>query len=141
MRARQPRANRGTVGVLLPGHPRSASEARAFARRVLGPRHPALQAVEIAVSELATNAVRHTVSGLPGGRFLVTLAVTRAGVLVSVYDGGASGVPHIPDRTEGEHGRGLEIVSALAEEWGIGRHDDGRVTWCLIGPHAMGLAA
>jgi serine/threonine-protein kinase RsbW len=138
---RQALATRGAVGAMLPGVPRSAGEARAFARRTLGPQHPALPAVEIAVSELATNAVLHTGSGLPGGRFLLILTATRAGVVVSVYDDGSRDVPHGPARAEGEHGRGLEIVAALADKWGTGQHDRGRVTWCLIGRHAMELAA
>lgn len=135
MSRRQALATRGAVGVMLPGVPRSAAEARAFARRTLGPRHLALPSVLLAVSELATNAVTCTRSGLPGGRFMVSLQAEPGGIRVCVYDGGPLDRPHAR-REDGEHGRGLLIVDALSEAWGCSPAAGGQCTWCVIGTGA-----
>jgi anti-sigma regulatory factor (Ser/Thr protein kinase) len=48
------------------GLPERVSEAREYTRKVLGDSEVA-RAVELVASELASNAVRHSDSGLPGG--------------------------------------------------------------------------
>ena len=135
MTRRQCLATRGAVGVMLPGVPRSAAEARAFVRRALGPQHPALPSVLLAVSELATTAITCTCSGLPGGRFMVRLQAAPGAVRACVYDGGPLARP-LTRREDGEHGRGLLIVDALAESWGSSPAAGGRCTWCVIGTGA-----
>lgn len=126
-------ARRGAAAVVLPGAPESVREARAMVRRALGGHHPAAGAAALCVSELATNAIAYTRSGLPGGSFAVSLREVPGGVLIRVADGGARGMPARDGRAPGEHGRGLQIVAALSAGWGTGRAGRGRVTWCLIG--------
>ena len=77
---------------------------------------PAAGDALLCVSELATNAVLHSRSGGPGGRFTVR-ATRRAGsVRVEVVDeGGPWG--HERDG-DGQSGRGLLIVGELASRWG-----------------------
>ena len=77
---------------------------------------PATGDALLCVSELATNAVLHSRSGGPGGRFTVR-ATRRAGsVRVEVVDeGGPWG--HERDG-DGQSGRGLLIVGELASRWG-----------------------
>ncbi|MGH3155981.1 MAG: ATP-binding protein, partial [Streptosporangiaceae bacterium] len=76
-------------------------------------------------SELAANAVVHSASARPGGRFVVRVEVREADyVWIEVQDEGGRWA-------EGEHpgqgGRGLGIVAALADYWDIRGDDTGRV--------------
>ncbi|MFJ5276141.1 ATP-binding protein [Streptomyces parvulus] len=114
---------------------RSVPAARAFAREALaewGVRERA-DDVLLCVSELATNALVH---GVPPGRgFLLRLERCGDGVRVEVHDSG-EGVPAIPRaevREPGEGGRGLLLVSELADKWGVGERDPGKVVWFEMG--------
>jgi len=41
-----------------------------------------------------------------------------------------SGVPRIPDEGADEGGRGLLLMSALSDKWGVGKGDPGKVVYC-----------
>ncbi len=108
----------------------SVPAARRFAHRSLA--HWGLAAwersadVSLCVSELATNALVH---GVPPGRgFLLRLTYDRVLVRVEVHDSG-TGVPQITEEPD-EGGRGLLLVSALADKWGVGERSPGKVVWC-----------
>jgi serine/threonine-protein kinase RsbW len=91
------------------------------------------EAAALAVSELATNAIAHTSSGLPGGTFAVSVQAESGGVLIRVRDEGARTTPALADPApDAEHGRGLQIVAAVAAEWGTELAIAGRTTWCWI---------
>lgn len=54
------------------------------------------------------------------------------GVLrIDVHDSG-DGWPRlrVPD---GESGRGLLLVEVLADKWGVGERDPGKIAWCEFG--------
>nr|WP_202489889.1 ATP-binding protein [Streptomyces sp. SID8381] len=81
--------------------------------------------VSLCVSELATNALVH---GVPPGRgFLLRIRYDGETVRVEVHDSGG-GVPRIPDEPD-EGGRGLLLVSALSDKWGVGERTPGKVVW------------
>lgn len=87
--------------------------------------------VLVCVSELATNAFLH---GVPPGRgFRVQVWLNNAGLLrLEVHDSG-DGVPRIPDAgadADGESGRGLLLVSELADTWGVSPRNPGKIVWC-----------
>ncbi|GAA2423487.1 ATP-binding protein [Streptomyces macrosporus] len=92
----------------------------------------------LVVSELFTNAVKHTDSD----KVECELRVTGARLRLEVVDrGGGTARPrarHVdgggPDR-EGESGRGLLLVDALAERWGVRPGGDGRghMVWAELG--------
>ncbi|MDQ0384643.1 anti-sigma regulatory factor (Ser/Thr protein kinase) [Streptomyces sp. DSM 42143] len=109
---------------------RSVPAARAFARETLvdwGVRGRADDVV-LCVSELATNALLH---GVPPGRgFLLRLLPCGDGVRVEVHDSGG-GVPAVPLDPDGadEGGRGLLLVSELADKWGVAEREPGKVVW------------
>ncbi len=112
----------------------SVPAARAFAHDALndwGVRERSYD-IELCVSELATNALVH---GVPPGRgFLLRLLPLPydGGVRVEVHDSGG-GVPAVPQedtREPGEGGRGLLLVSELADKWGVGERDPGKIVWC-----------
>ncbi|MGW0551424.1 ATP-binding protein [Streptomyces altiplanensis] len=108
---------------------RSVSSAREFARRVLadwgmGER---VDDVLLCVSELATNALVH---GVPPGRgYRLCLWLYGGGILrVEVHDSGG-GLPRVRE-PDGESGRGLLLVAALADTWGVGEREPGKTVWC-----------
>jgi anti-sigma regulatory factor (Ser/Thr protein kinase) len=122
----------GATALVLPGVPESVRRARALVRAELGERHPSAEAATACVSELATNAILYTRSGLPGGTFDVTVQAGPGEVLVLVRDSGAR-TSAAPVRAADEHGRGLCIVEALSGgRWGAEETGRGRVTWCRI---------
>ncbi|MFD9127107.1 ATP-binding protein [Kitasatospora sp. NPDC059571] len=124
------RVGRRTVRVPhAAGAPRAA---RALLRRtvgeVLGGVAPAgLADAELALSELVTNAVRH--GGPPIG---LRLAVSPEWISIEVRDGGR-GRPVVrePD-PDAVSGRGLAIVRAVADEWGVRRDGSGTVVHAVL---------
>jgi serine/threonine-protein kinase RsbW len=117
----------------LPGVASSVRRARELVRSCL-PAGQAADYAELCTSELATNAVTHTDSGLPGGTFTVTVEPGPAGVVITVVDDGSASAPVVPVSSGAvEHGRGLLLVAALAAEWGTECLGGGRVTWCRLG--------
>jgi anti-sigma regulatory factor (Ser/Thr protein kinase) len=119
---------------VLPGSPESANTARLLARQVLGDNHPAVETVQLLISELVTNAIMHSESGTPGGTVTVALCPGPAGVLVQVRDNGGPSAPSLTATSESvaEHGYGLLLVDALADCWGTVACVEGRVTWCRV---------
>jgi anti-sigma regulatory factor (Ser/Thr protein kinase) len=112
-----------------PGEPEHVRQVRADMRRLLD-GCPVADDVILCVSELATNSARHSDSRKPGGTFTVR-AESRpgAGVRIEVEDAGGPWVGPAPDPTGG---RGLDIVRALAAEWGIVTRPASRAVWARI---------
>ncbi|SHK84620.1 Anti-sigma regulatory factor (Ser/Thr protein kinase) [Nocardiopsis flavescens] len=115
----------------VPGVPERTGEVRrrlAELALLPGERTDVLQGL---VSELFTNAVRHTRSGLPGGTVVVALYRLRGCVRVRVTDQGArdgSGKPRVREQDlEREGGFGLRLVALQADRWGA-VCEDGRTT-------------
>ncbi|MFJ8538396.1 ATP-binding protein [Streptomyces sp. NPDC093591] len=111
---------------------RSVRLAREFTRESLTDWAVAERSddVLLCVSELATNALLHGVP--PGRRFALRLALDTDGVLrVELHDSGPGEI-RVPDDPvpESEHGRGLLLVTALADKWGVGERNPGKVVWC-----------
>jgi signal transduction histidine kinase len=88
-------------------------------------------AVELGVSELVTNVVRH----VPDRRCTLLLARLAAGVRVEVTDD----FPQLPPVTnraslEAESGRGLGLVDAVVGKWGVSQGiDGGKTVWFECG--------
>jgi len=81
-------------------------------------------------SELAANAVRHSRSRRAGGTFTVRAeAYPGDYVWIEVEDEGGTWLEAAPDP---ERGHGLEIVHALASEWGVEGDEDSRVVWARV---------
>ncbi|MFD3974831.1 SpoIIE family protein phosphatase [Streptomyces cyaneofuscatus] len=82
-----------------------------------------VDATELIVSELVTNAVRY---GTPPLRLRLLLDTT---LTCEVHDGSTAS-PHLRHaHTVDEGGRGLFIVSRLAAHWGARHGPDGKVLW------------
>lgn len=96
--------------------PRSASQARSFVVRHLvdhGLEH-LVEAVRLAASELATNALVHAQTA-----FVVTLERRDNVVLLTVGDDSLSLPARRAAQVMDSTGRGLEIVDIVSSDWGI----------------------
>lgn len=113
----------------FPHEAQSVPAARRFATNVLRDA-PAevLEAIELMVSELATNCIRHTDSGFD-------LTITRSGgdIRVEATDH-AGGTPTMrsPKPTD-PSGRGLKIIDMLSAGWGVQSESGaGKTVWFTI---------
>jgi serine/threonine-protein kinase RsbW len=125
----------------FPGSPRQVGVARQFVASLLN-GSPFREDAVVVVSELFTNALRHTESGQPGGLVVVSLIRWPQGVRIAVTDQGSAERPVIrnpgPDRQPVDSGNGLYLVARLAGrlEW----HEDswGRTICAVLGTPATG---
>lgn len=118
----------------FPGRADQVAQARLFVASVLAGR-PEAEVAALVVSELSTNAVRHTASGGPDGLFAVTVRREEDRAMISVQDMGAAGEPAICDPEgdgPGESGRGLVLVAAIAKDWGAARNRLGWQVWAEL---------
>ncbi len=91
---------------------------------------------QLCVSELVSNVINHVGPGTPA-----TLAVSMNGVhlRIEVHDPDTRALPTLLAATsEAESGRGMTLVNAVAERWGVQLHATRKVTWCEL---ATGLSA
>ncbi|MGS2617271.1 ATP-binding protein [Micromonospora sp. LZ34] len=126
--------------MVVPHHATGARLARRrLAEELAEVVPPMLLADLVAVlAELVGNAVRHA-DPLPGGvvRVAWRLWTSAEGqrVVLRVTDGGAAAGPRIrsadPDAVDG---RGLHIVSGLADRWGVDRDGLGQSVWAEFEP-------
>ncbi|GAA3227762.1 ATP-binding protein [Actinocorallia longicatena] len=105
--------------MVLPGVPRAATAARQVLRDLLVDGHPGLADAEVCMSELIANALRHTSSGVDGGRVRVEVEFGKECVRIKVVDdGGGDSTPRLVEG-DGESGRGMTIVDALSSSWDV----------------------
>ena len=109
----------------------SVSAARRFAREsVAGRAGDAVDAVELMVSELASNCVEHADTD-----FEVSIDVSESEVRVSARDRGrGQPVPRSPTLRE-PRGRGLRIVEALSDDWGVIASASESTVWFTLHLH------
>ncbi|NEB09225.1 ATP-binding protein [Streptomyces coelicoflavus] len=91
----------------------------------------------LVVTELVSNAVTHAVPSVAAGapEVRLGLALSPARLTLSVSDPGDDGPVFNPSDGSAlrEHGRGLCIVDALAEEWGWSpRPPAGKTVWAAL---------
>lgn len=114
----------------LPAHLSSVTRARHFVRDVLMEWElPAVaEDAQLGTSELVANAVRHA-----GTDLRLSIRLDRS-VTISIRDG----QPELrrPVAAEAnflaESGRGLHIVAAISQDWGITSTDGGKVVWFVL---------
>ena len=111
----------------LPCHPSSVTRARHFVRDIVAGWGLSRLSddAQLGTSELVANAVRHARTDL-------VLTISRGpAVTVSIRDG----EPQLRRPVTGEHatlaesGRGLHIVAAISQDWGVVTAAGGKVIW------------
>ena len=126
--------------VLRVRHEASAvSSARRQVRRELAAEHlpePLLDDVEVVLSELMGNAVRHA-RPIAGGVLLVGWRISDDELTLRVTDGGS--MKRIEPRESSpmaDSGRGLHIVERLVSAWGVTDHAGSlRTVWAVLPVH------
>jgi len=114
-----------TVTVLLPADVTAPAIARHVVRDTLFRLGcEALDDVLLATSELVTNAVEH---GDRPERLELDYAEGR--VTLRVFDTGETAPELRIPAPARARSRGLQLVSALAEDWGFRRSDGGKYVW------------
>ncbi len=111
----------------------SARRARLLVRRRLRRwgLSELIPTAELLASELVTNAVRYAQGG-------IALRLVREGGLVCEVLDDSAALPRLRHASdEDERGRGLQVVSQLAQHWGARRTHSGKVVWCELPlPHS-----
>lgn len=114
----------------FPSAPASVPQARRYTLQALtGVAADLADAVAVMVSELATNSVRHAAT-----EFTVSIDRYPHEIRVAVTDAGEE-QPTLRSPGPTEHsGRGLRIVSALADDWGVTEMVDrpGKTVWFVV---------
>jgi anti-sigma regulatory factor (Ser/Thr protein kinase) len=102
--------------------------ARRFVRDALSDQsREILDAVELMASELATNSVQHAQSC-----FELVINDTKRQIRIEVRDNGqGQPLPRSPTPKE-RTGRGLRIVEAMSDSWGIDPSAGGKTVWFTV---------
>ena len=106
--------------------PAAVREARQFLYETLEERVDGTvsEDLALALSELATNAVRHA------GTDFDVVVETDGVVRIEVEDGSTAPPVLRPARELATDGRGLQIVDHLCDRWGIHIANDRKCVWC-----------
>lgn len=128
----QPPLGAGHMSVEYDPRPSAVREARAEVRRQLEKwgltdHEDILDAAELLVSELATNALLHSAS-----RFRLTLTAAHGILRCEVADHGRR-TPQVLEAGTSESGRGMFLVAALARRWGCHQDGPGKTVWFELG--------
>lgn len=116
---------------LLPSTYESVAHARTIAIGLLasaGLSADCTDDVSMVVSELVTNAIRHT----GGTAFHLSASVQDRVVRVAVSDCSKELPMRMVDSDEHEGGRGIAVVEALSKEWGATLLPLGKTVWATI---------
>jgi DNA-binding NarL/FixJ family response regulator len=113
------------VSAELPAEPSSIRMARTLVRDALGDQgDDVLFALELLVSEVVTNALKHA-AGAPR----IEAQLTPETIRVAVYDTEPTlPVRRVPDQDR-PGGRGLPLLDRVASRWGADSTETGKVVW------------
>jgi anti-sigma regulatory factor (Ser/Thr protein kinase) len=115
------------LSIRLPGGADAAARARRELSRLRADLDPPLaETLRLLVSELVSNAVRHTAAETVSLKVLVG----RTAVFTEVKDTGPGFDPATTGLPLGDHtGWGLFLVERLADRWGVAHDDPGTAVW------------
>lgn len=113
---------------LLP-EPRSVPVVRQFVRGVLQAvqAKECLERVEVVVSELVANALRHA-----GTQIEVDVLDKGEEIWVRVSDQGAGTPRRLQPGPTDLSGRGLMLVEKIAQRWGVQEEKQGKTVWAKV---------
>ncbi|MFI7703128.1 ATP-binding protein [Nonomuraea sp. NPDC049480] len=122
-----------TVEYLLPSVPAGVGQARSLVRTDLAGwgLGNVIDDCLLIVSELVTNAVRYG-----GSAYALRLEDHEDRLYGEVFDpGDGDPRPCSPD-VDALSGRGLQIVAAIADDWGVRAANGGKIVWFSVGTTA-----
>ncbi|WP_217545478.1 ATP-binding protein [Streptomyces sp. GbtcB6] len=85
------------------------------------------ESAQLCLSELVSNVITHVGPGTP-----TTLAVSISGtrLRIEVHDPDTRALPRLIDSAgDAEAGRGMALVAAMSERWGVQLLPDRKITW------------
>jgi anti-sigma regulatory factor (Ser/Thr protein kinase) len=115
--------------VTVPASPEAGLELRRAIRslgRYCGPK--VADDVELLVTELATNGVKHAEINCDGNRITLVARVDHDVLRVSVRDRGTGFEPDRPRARSEPGGWGLVLVEGIADRWGV-EHEPSTTVW------------
>lgn len=89
-----------------------------------------VETAQICVTEMASNVIRHVGVGTP-----TMLAVSMSGTYLrmELHDPDMRALPTLLNpECEAESGRGMAIVDAVTDRWGVILRGDSKVVWCEV---------
>jgi serine phosphatase RsbU (regulator of sigma subunit)/anti-sigma regulatory factor (Ser/Thr protein kinase) len=121
----------------LPVDPVAVPQARKFvAAELEGVADGVVEDAKLVVTELVTNALLHGTAPL-----ILRIRTSAAEVKVEVQDGSRV-LPVVPRQNlEAMTGRGLGLVAALSESWGVEPVPGGKVIWAVLNRDGSGRSA
>ncbi len=124
--------HREVAEIEMEATPVAVARVRRFARLQLqgwGVDEDTLDTVVLCISELVTNVVMHA-----GSKAWVSLTWDRERVGVTVRDAGGPALFAVSSDVEAlpVHGRGLQLVESLSDEWGSVAANGGTTVWCVF---------
>lgn len=123
------RTNTLSQVVTVPPVPPAVSAAREWSRRTIQRWRlgEAAEPIEHLVSELVTNSIEHAECA----SVTVVLIYADGRLRLEVRDQDAAHVPVLKQPEPGDlGGRGLVIVEALSDRWGVRVTESGKAVWC-----------
>jgi anti-sigma regulatory factor (Ser/Thr protein kinase) len=129
-----PNSRAAVLGSLtIPGRPGLVREARAFVARTLSSHQlnadADADAATLLTSEVVTNAILHSRSGIDGGTVTIVIIRVPHGVLIEVIDDGSADTPIVKGDLYAAEGHGLYLVQHLAAQWGYLRDPASTTVW------------
>jgi anti-sigma regulatory factor (Ser/Thr protein kinase) len=127
-------ASEWTGTYTLPRSPHSSALARVLLRQALADCPPeTVQAAELLVSELVTNALRHAETAPT-----LHIQPLQSGFRIVIEDDSPDPVDLKPAAPEADSGYGLSVVDALASSWGWQPTATGKRVWFELGEELAG---
>ncbi|WP_308114524.1 ATP-binding protein [Streptomyces sp. ISL-12] len=86
---------------------------------------------QLCVSELVANVIQHVGPGTPT---TLVLAAEGVGLRIEVHDPDLRALPTLTSAgPDSEAGRGMALIGALADRWGVDLTPERKATWCELG--------
>lgn len=89
--------------------------------------------IRLCATELLTNVIDHLGEGTPVTVRVIGTAADHGRTRIEVTDPAPGALPVLLSATEAEEsGRGLALLAALAERWGVEQWADRKTVWCEL---------
>ncbi|MFE6591130.1 ATP-binding protein [Streptomyces sp. NPDC057781] len=90
--------------------------------------HELRDAAELCASELVANVIRHVGAGTPS---TLVASLNGSNLRIEIHDPDARALPTLAcTGPDAEEGRGMVLVDAISDRWGVELTGDRKVTWC-----------